>query len=130
MHVLRESLKLMPNNAGCSIVAVASICGLQGYAEQAAYSASKHGVVGLVRCAAKELGTRGIRVNCVAPGVVDTPLARAGPGEEFLRGFCSRLPISRPAESSEIAQVIAFLLGSDSSFVTGSVYTVDGGCLC
>lgn len=130
MHVLRESLKLMPSNAGCSIVIVASICGLTGFATQAAYCASKHGVIGLARCAAKDLGDRGIRVNCVAPGAVKTPMVMEGPGVEFLDGFASQTPVGRPGNPAEIARLIAFLLGEESSFVTGSVYTIDGGHFC
>lgn len=130
MHVLRESTKLMQDDAGCSIVVVASVCGLQGYTAQAAYCASKHGVIGLARCAAKDMGPRGIRVNCIAPGIVDTPLARDGPGHEFAQAFSSQMPIARLADSSEIANVIGFLLGKEASFVTGSVYTADGGCCC
>ncbi|KAM0714531.1 hypothetical protein Q7P37_009827 [Cladosporium fusiforme] len=130
MHVLKESIKLMPNNAGCSIVVVASVCGLRGYATQAAYCASKHGAIGLTRCAAIDVGPRGIRVNCVAPGMVETPLSRDGPGHQFAQEFSSQMPIARVADASEIASVICFLLGKESSFVTGSVYTVDGGCCC
>lgn len=130
MHVLKESIRLMPNDVGCFIVVVASVCGLQGYATQAAYCASKHGAISLLRCAAKDVGPRGIRVNCVAPGIVDTPLSRGGPGHEFAQEFSLQMPIARVADASEIARVICFLLGKESSFVTGSVHTVDGGCCC
>lgn len=133
MHVLKESIKLMPDNAGCSIVVVTSVCGLHGMQTMAAYCASKHGLTGLVRTAAKELGPRGIRVNCVAPGAVDTPahqVANGGPGPDLMINFAAQMPVARPAESVEIARVIAFLLGEESSFVTGSVYTVDGGDCC
>lgn len=127
MNVMNESVRYMEDQAGCSIVLVSSVCGLRGVAKQATYGASKAAVIALMRSAAKDLGPRCIRVNCVAPGMVDTPLARNGVGEEFMHAFCSQLPIPRPADASELAKVIQFLLGPDSSFVTGSVYTVDGG---
>ena len=130
MNVMNAAVGYMEDGAGCSIVMVSSVCGLRGVAAQAAYSASKAEVFGLVRSAAIDLGRRRIRVNCVAPGMVDTPLARNGVGEGFMHSFCSHLPIDRPADASELAKVIQFLLGSSSSFVTGSVYTVDGGFIC
>jgi NAD(P)-dependent dehydrogenase (short-subunit alcohol dehydrogenase family) len=133
MHVLKESFKLMSDNAGCSVVAVSSVAGLQGIANMAAYCASKHGVIGLTRSVAKEVAPRGIRVNCVAPGAVDTPLldvANGGPGRELVMAAASTMPMGRAADAVEIARVVAFLLGGESSFVTGGVYTVDGGFLC
>jgi NAD(P)-dependent dehydrogenase (short-subunit alcohol dehydrogenase family) len=134
MHVLRESIKVMPDNAGCSIVAVASVAGLQGMPTMAAYCASKHGVIGLARSLAKEMAPRGIRVNCVAPGAVDTPglldVANGVSPRELVMSFASTIPMARAADAVEIARVIAFLLGEESSLVTGSVYTADGGFSC
>jgi meso-butanediol dehydrogenase/(S,S)-butanediol dehydrogenase/diacetyl reductase len=133
MHVLRESSKLMSNDAGCSMVIVSSGAGLLGVPGFSAYSASKHGVIGLARCLAKELGPRGIRVNCVAPGAIDTPMqheVNGGAGTEVVNGFVKTLPMGRQGEAGEVAKLIAFLLGDDSSYVTGSVYTIDGGHMC
>jgi len=134
MHVLRESIKLMPDHAGRSIVAVASIAGLQGLPAMAAYCASKHGVIGLARSMAKEVASRGIRVNCVAPGAVDTPglldVADGRSARDLVMSFASTIPMARAADAVEIARLIAFLLGDESSFVTGSVYTADGGFSC
>lgn len=127
MHVLRESTQLMNDHAGCSIVLVSSVCGLLGVAGNAAYCASKHGIIGLTKSAAKDVGRRGIRVNCIAPGMVDTPLARDGPGLEFAQAFSSQTPMGRIGDPFEIAEFIAFLLGKGSSFTTGGVYTADGG---
>jgi NAD(P)-dependent dehydrogenase (short-subunit alcohol dehydrogenase family) len=134
MHVLRESIKLMSDNAGCSIVAVSSVAGLQGMPAMAAYCASKHGVIGLARSLAEEMAPRGIRVNCVAPGAVDTPglldAANGRSARELVMSFASTIPMARAADAVEVAKVIAFLLGDESSFVTGSVYTADGGFSC
>lgn len=127
MLVLREATTLMRDHAQCSVVLVSSVCGFRAVAENPAYCASKYGVIGLTKSAAIDMGSRGIRVNCVAPGMVDTPLARNGPGLDFAKAFSSQTPMSRLGNGFEIAKVIAFLLGEECSFVTGDVWTVDGG---
>jgi NAD(P)-dependent dehydrogenase (short-subunit alcohol dehydrogenase family) len=80
------------------------------------------------------MAPRGIRVNCVAPGAVDTPglldVANGVSPRELVMSFASTIPMVRAADAVEIARVIAFLLGEESSFVTGSVYTADGGFSC
>lgn len=126
MHVLRESLKLTSSQPSGYIIVEASVCGLQGYSEQAtSSSANKHGAIGFVQCAAKEAGRPRIRIDCVAPGMIDTSLAREGVADEFMHSFCSQLHISRPADASGIVRVMPFL-AQDSSFVTRSFYTVGG----
>ncbi|KAM0713909.1 hypothetical protein Q7P37_010871 [Cladosporium fusiforme] len=128
MHVLKESSKLLPSHAKSSIVVVASVAGLSGIPGQSAYCASKHGSIGLMRSVAKELGPRGIRVNAVAPGVIHTPMidfcdeTLGVPASEMM---AKQLPVGRRAQPEEVAGVVAFLLGEESSYVTGSVYTVD-----
>lgn len=101
-----------------------------GFAGYGAYSASKHGVIGLTRCAAKEVGDREIRINAVAPGAISTPLLKKAqeinPGE----GNNSTASIKRNGTAEEVAGTVAYLLGPDSTYVTGSVYGVDGGWDC
>lgn len=112
-----------------SIVNVASSAGGMGVPGLAAYSASKHGVVGLTKSAALEVARRGVRVNCVFPGSVRTPMLRGfvGGDEAALEAMGRQAPLGRVAEPEEVAQVIAWLLSDAASYVTGAVYEVDGG---
>lgn len=128
MYSLRAELKRIVDHG--SIVNVSSIQGVMGFAGSAAYVASKHGVIGLTRSAAKEVGDRNIRVNAIAPGSILTPLLRkaqeVNPGE----GLNNPTAIKRPGTAEEMAGIIAFLLGPESTYVTGSVYGGDGGWNC
>ena len=113
---------------GGSIVNVSSVSGLGGDWEFSPYNASKGAVSNFTRSLALELASQGVRVNAVAPSLTDTPMA-AGviEDEEVMKDFKKRLPMRRPAQPSEIASVIAFLLGEDASFVNGVILPVDGG---
>jgi len=105
-----------------SIVNIASILGLVGFSNAAAYTASKHGVMGLTKSAALELGKVGIRVNAVAPAFIKTPMI-AGMEEAVLPLH----PIGRLGTPEEVAALICFLAADESSFLTGASYLVDGG---
>ncbi|KAE8366747.1 hypothetical protein BDV27DRAFT_170538 [Aspergillus caelatus] len=122
---LRAQLKVM--TAGGSIVSAASAFGQMGSPAVAPYCASKAAVIGLTRTAAKE--NQHIRVNCVAPGSVNTPMSQGENPEDVKRGLQATVQ-KRRAEASEIATVIVHLLSDEASFVTGTVYNVDGGWLC
>ncbi|KAH7152991.1 hypothetical protein EDB81DRAFT_649241 [Dactylonectria macrodidyma] len=127
MYCLRAELQRVVN--GGSIVNVASI---HGFAKHGAYDASKHGVVGLTRAAAKENGQREIRVNAVAPGAILTPLMHQAwdiHNRSEDAPFDEPSAFQRQGTPEECANVIVFLLGPDSSFVSGSVYEVDGAWL-
>lgn len=108
------------------IILVSSVVGLLGQAGQANYAASKAGLVGFARSLARELGSRSITVNVVAPGPVDTDMTRAL-GEEKLQAFAALVPLRRIATTDEIAGVISFLASPDAAYITGAVIPVDGG---
>ena len=110
------------------IVNLASTLGLMAAPKRAAYTASKHGVVGLTKQMALELGEKGIRVNAVAPGVVRTPLTeRYFQDPDYAQVIRDIHAVGRWAEPREIAQAILFLADEANSFITGTILTVDGG---
>jgi NAD(P)-dependent dehydrogenase (short-subunit alcohol dehydrogenase family) len=124
---LRAQLAPDVLSSPASIVNVGSAAGLVGYPGDSAYVASKHAVHGLTKSVSKESGKRGIRVNAVAPGMVNTPMVHAMfGGTEFPPPPAS---LQRAGEPEEVAEVIIWLLGSESGYVTGSVFRVDGGLL-
>ena len=108
------------------LVFVSSVVGLSGQAGQANYAASKAGLVGLARSLARELGSRGITSNVVAPGFVDTDMT-AELGDARKEELLKTIPLGRTAQADEIAAVLAFLASDASSYVTGAVLPVDGG---
>jgi NAD(P)-dependent dehydrogenase (short-subunit alcohol dehydrogenase family) len=125
---VRAELRAMRAAGGGSIVNVASSAGRMGVPGLAAYSASKHGVIGLTKSAALEEARRGIRVNAVLPGSVRTPMLQAFAGDEAtLEKMGRRAPMGRLAEPVEIAEAVVWLLTDASGFVTGNCLAPDGG---
>ena len=108
------------------IILMSSVVGLLGSAGQANYAASKSGLVGLARSLARELGSRSITVNVVAPGPVETDMTAALTEEQRTK-MIDAVPLGRTATPQEIAGVVAFLASSDAAYITGAVIPVDGG---
>lgn len=125
-HVCRAaSRKLLRKKRG-AIVTMSSVVGLHGNFGQTNYAASKGGVIALTKALAKEVGSRGIRVNCVAPGYISTELTDVLP-DEIRDVLLGQTPLGRLGEPEDIAGTVRFLLSDEAAFITGAVLSVDGG---
>lgn len=108
------------------IVNISSVSGVLGNAGQANYSASKAGLIGLTKSAAREMAGRGINVNAVAPGFIDTDMTKAMP-EEARKALNQMIPMGKTGSTEDVANLVLFLAGSRSDYITGQVICVDGG---
>jgi len=127
-YAMRAQIPRMLEAGGGAIVNMASILGQVGTANSAAYVAAKHGVVGLTKTAALEYASRGIRVNAVGPGYIDTPLLEDLP-DEARSALVDLHPIGRLGQAEEVAELVTWLSGEGASFVHGAYFPVDGGYL-
>ena len=118
---------LMLRNGGGSIVNIASISGMRASTLRVAYGTSKAALIHLTRQQAAELGTMGIRVNAIAPGPVDTAMARQVHTQDIRAGYHDAIPLNRYGTEDEIAAAVWFLCGPESSYVNGQTLAVDGG---
>ena len=131
---MRSAIPLMRKNGSGSIVNTGSTASMTGYATLSGYVAAKHAVLGLTKAVAREYGSIPIRVNCVCPGPIETPMMTAiekglnpqNP-EEVRTFFADTTAMKRYGKASEIASMVLFLLSDDSQYVTGGVFAIDGG---
>jgi NAD(P)-dependent dehydrogenase (short-subunit alcohol dehydrogenase family) len=126
-HCMRAQLAQMQRQGSGAIVNNASISGLVGFATLSPYSAAKHGVLGLTRCAALEYARASIRVNAICPGYMDTPMTQAATNEAMRAALAQSAPMGRMGQPGEAAELVLWLLSDAASYVTGACIPVDGG---
>jgi 3-oxoacyl-[acyl-carrier protein] reductase len=124
--LIRAAVRPMMKQRGGSIINLTSVVGEMGNAGQAAYSASKAGLIGLTKTLARELASRNIRVNAVSPGFIGTDMT-AGLPEDTQKRMLEAIPLGRLGSAEEVAQVVLFLASDAASYVTGEVLKVNGG---
>ncbi len=113
---------------GGSIINIASVVGIMGNAGQANYTASKGGVIALTKTTAKELGSRNIRCNAVAPGFIQSKMTDVLP-DDVKKAYMDTIPLKRFGTAEDIAKAVAWLAGDESAYVTGQIISVNGGMI-
>jgi 3-oxoacyl-[acyl-carrier protein] reductase len=126
IRVARRATRSMTQARSGRIIFVSSVVALMGSAGQVNYAASKSGLVGAARSLAREIGTRGVTINVVAPGFIDTDMT-AVLSEERKAQVVANIPLARYGTTSEVADAVAFLASAEAAYITGAVIPVDGG---
>jgi NAD(P)-dependent dehydrogenase (short-subunit alcohol dehydrogenase family) len=124
-YSMKYQIPAMLECGGGAIVNMASVLGLVGLPTAPAYTAAKHGVVGLTKVAAIEYARRGVRINSVGPGWIDTPFSEHVKSSQFKRVLANQ-PNGRLGTPAEVADLVCFLLSDRASYITGSYYAIDG----
>ncbi|OGN64750.1 MAG: 3-oxoacyl-[acyl-carrier-protein] reductase [Chlamydiae bacterium RIFCSPHIGHO2_12_FULL_49_9] len=127
-NTCRALTRPMMKARGGSIINISSVIGLTGNAGQTNYAASKSGMIGFTKSIAKELASRNIRANCVAPGYIETQMTEALP-EPVRKAILEKIPLGRIGQTLDIAQAVLFLASDQANYITGQVITVDGGMI-
>ena len=127
-HCCKAVIPSMVRRQSGVILTVSSMWGVTGASCEVAYSAAKAGLIGFTKALAKELGPSGVRVNCVAPGVIDTDMC-ASFDAETRQSLCDETPLGRLGTPDDVAQTLLFLASDKASFITGQVFGVNGGFL-
>ncbi|MCK5647239.1 MAG: 3-oxoacyl-ACP reductase FabG [Gammaproteobacteria bacterium] len=122
----KACLRAMMKARNGRIISIASVVGLTGNAGQANYAAAKAGIFGFTKSLAREIGSRGITVNAVAPGFIDTDMTRALP-DEAKQALLKQIPLNRLGEADEIASAVGFLASKEAAYITGETINVNGG---
>lgn len=123
---IRAAAPVMMKQRKGAIVNISSVVGIMGNIGQINYSAAKAGVIGMTKTAARELAARGIRVNAVAPGFIETSMTEVIP-EKIKEGMIHSIPLGRMGQAEEVARAVCFLASDEAGYVTGQVLKVDGG---
>ena len=126
---LREAAKIMTRQRDGRIINISSVVGQMGNAGQINYAAAKAGLIGMTKSAAKELGSRFVTVNAVAPGFIETDMT-AALAEDVRKAYVSAIPLGRLGSAQDVADAVAFLASDKASYITGQVIAVNGGLYC
>ena len=126
---LREAAKIMSKQRYGRIINISSVVGQMGNAGQVNYSAAKAGLIGMTKSAAKELASRSITVNAVAPGFIETDMT-AALSDEARDAYAKAIPLGRLGSAQDVADAVAFLASDKASYITGQILAVNGGLYC